>query len=469
MLVELRDGNGVKISFNFSSPDRWKTQGGEFLLAYPTGYSGKFSKVFVKRYPIKNPAPAGTLLRSMIGHPLPNTPEVYGCASDSQYEYFFFEQISGNILADLLSGASKSYLKSDIFTEEFLNRLIKDCSNCLDAIAGQQWIYTDFCAKNIFITKQNNFLIDLDSALQHIDRDKPYSDKVSMDYWGLWLVFKLPCPLMVTQLASFAAVLGRAYSIVKKGADEDQALERARKLLRSPSFTTEQSPLWDGLSSGNKKQVLEFWNLPNDDFSDNVFNEWRSLLSGFKQNKATTDSVLKAWASLIQAISANSPTLQKKGNLITSPKRGGNVGKKRGFSKFIGPALIGIPIFIFFIWLFIPKQSPEAQVEVPHAANIPNKRQNDIKTQPEIINQPEVNNPPRLAEPQDVSNFTVTIRSSPPGATVYLDRNRVGITPFTTTLKKGLYGIKIEKDGYQRKIGQIEDGRQDFYVELLPE
>lgn len=71
--------------------------------------------------------------------------------------------------------------------------------------------------------------------------------------------------------------------------------------------------------------------------------------------------------------------------------------------------------------------------------------------------------------PPALSSFTVTIRSTPSGATVYLDRNRVGITPFTTTLGKGIYGIKIEKEGYQRKIGQIEDGRQDFYVELLPE
>lgn len=71
--------------------------------------------------------------------------------------------------------------------------------------------------------------------------------------------------------------------------------------------------------------------------------------------------------------------------------------------------------------------------------------------------------------PPVLSNFTVTIRSTPPGATVYLDRNRVGITPFTTTLGKDIYGVKIEKEGYQPKIGQIGDDQKEFYVELLPE
>ena len=132
--------------------------------------------------------------------------------------------------------------------------------------------------------------------------------------------------------------------------------------------------------------------------------------------------------------------------------------KKNGLSKFVGPALICILLFIAF---YPRPKSPEAQGAAPRISNT-NKRLNDTPS----INS---NNPSRAAVPQDVSHFTITIRSNPSGANVYLDRNRVGTTPFTTTLENGVYGIKIEKERYQSKIGQIEDGQQDFYAELSPE
>ena len=43
----------------------------------------------------------------------------------------------------------------------------------------------------------------------------------------------------------------------------------------------------------------------------------------------------------------------------------------------------------------------------------------------------------------------ITFESSPSGAAVFLDGERIGVTPFTTTLKKNKYSsFRIEKEGY---------------------
>lgn len=52
--------------------------------------------------------------------------------------------------------------------------------------------------------------------------------------------------------------------------------------------------------------------------------------------------------------------------------------------------------------------------------------------------------------------FTVKVLSSPPGATVLFDKKQVGITPFSTKLKNGAYGIHVRKDGYESIHDMIE-------------
>jgi len=55
----------------------------------------------------------------------------------------------------------------------------------------------------------------------------------------------------------------------------------------------------------------------------------------------------------------------------------------------------------------------------------------------------------------------ITFESSPSGASVYLDGERVGVTPFTDKLKKNKYSsFRIELDGYEtvsRSIGKDVD------------
>lgn len=44
--------------------------------------------------------------------------------------------------------------------------------------------------------------------------------------------------------------------------------------------------------------------------------------------------------------------------------------------------------------------------------------------------------------------FSVTIDSSPSGATAFIDKKQVGITPLSITLEKGSHGIYFKKEGY---------------------
>lgn len=63
-----------------------------------------------------------------------------------------------------------------------------------------------------------------------------------------------------------------------------------------------------------------------------------------------------------------------------------------------------------------------------------------------------------LRHPEPTS-FSVIIDSSPSGATVFIDKKEVGITPFSITLEKGSYGVRVEKEGYENdyKITEGED------------
>ena len=55
----------------------------------------------------------------------------------------------------------------------------------------------------------------------------------------------------------------------------------------------------------------------------------------------------------------------------------------------------------------------------------------------------------------------ITFESSPSGASVYLDGEQVGVTPFTENLKKNKYSsFRVELDGYEtvsRSIGKDID------------
>ena len=56
---------------------------------------------------------------------------------------------------------------------------------------------------------------------------------------------------------------------------------------------------------------------------------------------------------------------------------------------------------------------------------------------------------------------TITFESSPSGASLYLDGEKVGVTPFTDKLKKNKYSsFRIELDGYEsisRSMGKDVD------------
>jgi|TARA_B110000495_G_C23029315_1_gene612474 uncharacterized protein YceK len=52
---------------------------------------------------------------------------------------------------------------------------------------------------------------------------------------------------------------------------------------------------------------------------------------------------------------------------------------------------------------------------------------------------------------------TITFDSSPSGAAIFLDGNRIGVTPFTTSLKKNKYSsFRIELEGYHTISRQLD-------------
>ena len=67
------------------------------------------------------------------------------------------------------------------------------------------------------------------------------------------------------------------------------------------------------------------------------------------------------------------------------------------------------------------------------------------------------------------TSFSVTIDSSPSGATVFIDKKQVGITPYSTTLEKGSYGIRVEKEGYENDYKITEGENREFNFKLKEE
>ncbi|MFO0793575.1 MAG: PEGA domain-containing protein [Candidatus Brocadiaceae bacterium] len=70
-----------------------------------------------------------------------------------------------------------------------------------------------------------------------------------------------------------------------------------------------------------------------------------------------------------------------------------------------------------------------------------------------------------LRHPEPTS-FSVIINSSPSGATVFIDRKQVGLTPYSTTLEPGSYGISVEKEGYESAYGITEGENREFNFKL---
>lgn len=76
---------------------------------------------------------------------------------------------------------------------------------------------------------------------------------------------------------------------------------------------------------------------------------------------------------------------------------------------------------------------------------------------------------PSQSEP---TSFSVTIQSSPSGASVMIDKKIKRTTPFSITLKRGSHGIALEKEGYKTKWDMIEVdnyGKKEFYFTLEKE
>lgn len=71
-------------------------------------------------------------------------------------------------------------------------------------------------------------------------------------------------------------------------------------------------------------------------------------------------------------------------------------------------------------------------------------------------------------EPEPTS-FSVRIDSSPSGGKVFIDKKQVGVTPFSTTLEKGSYGIRVEKEGYKSAYEITEGGNREFNFKLKEE
>lgn len=73
--------------------------------------------------------------------------------------------------------------------------------------------------------------------------------------------------------------------------------------------------------------------------------------------------------------------------------------------------------------------------------------------------------------PEYKPSFSVTIDSSPSGATAFIDNKQVGITPLSIKLEKGSHGIYFKKEGYTfpGEILEVEKGVNPSIYKLKEE
>lgn len=66
--------------------------------------------------------------------------------------------------------------------------------------------------------------------------------------------------------------------------------------------------------------------------------------------------------------------------------------------------------------------------------------------------------------------YSVTFRSSPPGARVFVDGNLVGVTPITVDMPEGTpYLVRMELEGYEPATKQVKPEVTTLYVGGVPD
>jgi hypothetical protein len=113
--------------------------------------------------------------------------------------------------------------------------------------------------------------------------------------------------------------------------------------------------------------------------------------------------------------------------------------------------------------------TPAAQVALPPpVAPVQNAPEPPVVESPVLVPEPEVEPPPapkpRPAPPR-VKTGTVRFDSRPPGATIYLNDVRLGVTPLTvTTVEPGTHQVRMEMLGHDtwRSSVTVKEGEQHF-------
>ncbi len=193
MNVLLTSKTARKTFYFDSNSVTWKSQnyGSEFVLCYHTKLQAPFNELFVKRW-IGGSATGHSLLLSYIQtSTIEYTPALLGCSKEvirgKTYYYYFFERLN-NVIELHNFVVNKKLPHNNIFTIEFIEKLIKTLLYTFHQINKRDFYYTDLNYKNIMVNFKNKniYLIDVDSS-EHKTTKLKTDDSISYTWWTLYL------------------------------------------------------------------------------------------------------------------------------------------------------------------------------------------------------------------------------------------------------------------------------------------
>ena len=313
MRVKVSDG-GKAETFDFLTENlSWSKQSGDFIVAHPTGLSGKNSRVFVKKWPLKKPAPGHALLAKIITGiepQLPSTPEIFDYKRDGKGNYYFSETLPSpryRLLETIVSGGSddeptRNRLMDALVTRNLGARAAQAAAIVFAEINRRGFVYPDFTHKNIMVDYDTSecVLIDVDSCFPVLKLPKDavgmqgYGQEFSIAYWYAFLTVQqfTAEALSRTMVLSFAAVWARAAMMLRSGHSPTDV----QRLLLSPT-PADQEPLWKALGAGDSKGFQGYF-LFDSDAAEGLYTQWKRLYDQLKAGKTAP------WVEVVDGVNA---------------------------------------------------------------------------------------------------------------------------------------------------------------------
>jgi hypothetical protein len=286
-------------------PDKtpWKKQAAEFVVGFQTGLPGPFDRVFIKRLPAR--AQAHDLLSNIRGKDTPGIPCFFGYRENSSRHYYVSENLPNTFKT---AEQWLSDIPSELISVAFISAVVKQAILTFKILWKKEYIYTDFCAKNIMRDSGNSiYLSDIDSCwsltrLAGKRHRRPNGIEFDIKFWDLWNTHvavaapggeeRAPPALVI----AFAAVWLRALALKRSG-----HAAAAEALVKDPS-ATRQRPLWDALAAHNQQKFAGYFSIAN---PSPAYVQWQSLFDALREGRAPSwTDIRKGLHELTTAIEA---------------------------------------------------------------------------------------------------------------------------------------------------------------------